>query len=268
MITVFNFTDYKKYLSEKLAEIGKTERGLKQKVADHIGCQASYLSQVLNGKPDFTLDQAFKLNQVLHHDKVEAKYFILLVELSRAATKELKTFFLDQIKELQQMRFDLKKRLRDTDHISNEDANKYYSTWFYSAIHIALAIPEYQNSKALSQKLHLPEDIVVEVIRFLESCGLIENIKGQYQFTKKRIHLDRNSDFVHRSHINWRSQSLQSVEKNLKSDLHFSTVFAVSKDDFENIKEVFIQAIESARKIMPPSPSEEICAITLDVFKY
>lgn len=267
VINVFNYKSYKAYLKDKLDSLSKSERGWKQKAADHIGCQASYLSQVLNGKPDLTLDQAYRLNQLFLHDKIESRYFILLVELGRCATKDLRDFFMEQITELQQSRFDLKKRLKETDQISTEAMNKYYSTWFYSAIHIALALPELQDARAIARKFNLPEELAASVIQFLEECGLIEKEKGRYVFTKMRIHLGRDSDFVQRHHINWRSQSLQSVEKNLKDDLHFSTVFAISKSDFDNIKEVFVKAIEEARQIIRPSESEEVCAISLDVFR-
>lgn len=267
IINVFNYSDYKLYLSDKLSFLGQTERGWKQKTAEYVGCQPSYLSQVLNGKPDLTLEQAVRINQLFFHDKVESRYFILLVELGRASTRELRDFFSEQIKELQQSRFDLKKRLRETDQISPDAMNKYYSTWFYSAIHIALAVPELQDARAIAKKFHLPEETVADVIKFLEECGLIEKENDRYIFTKMRIHLDRGSDFIQRHHINWRSQSLQSVEKNLPDDLHFSTVFAITKSDFNNIKEIFIQSIESARKIIRPSDSEEIYALTIDLFR-
>lgn len=267
IISIFDFTNYKRYLREKLELLSKKERGWKVRAAAHIGCQASYLSQILNGKPDLTLDQAHKLNQLFSHDKIESRFFILLVEYHRAVSPELKEFLNEQMQELMRTRFDLKKRLKNTEQISPEDMNKYYSTWFYSAIHIALAVADLQDAKSIANRFHLPVAVVISVIEFLEQAGLVEKDKGQYRFTKMRIHLDRESDFIQRHHINWRSQSLQSVEKNLAEDTHFSTVFAATQQDFEKIKEIFLQAIESARTVIRSSPSEEVYSITLDVFK-
>jgi uncharacterized protein (TIGR02147 family) len=268
LVNIFDFNNYKTYLDRKFIQLSKTERGFRKTVAKHISCLPSYLSQVVNGKPNLTLEQAYKLNQLLAHDKLESKYFILLVEHERAGTRDLQNFFREQMNEIKQSRFDLKKRLKDTDHISTEDANKYYSTWYYTAIHMALAVPELQEPPAIARKFNLPLELVVEVISFLQECGLIIKEKNSYVFTKMRIHLDRNSDFIHRHHINWRSQSLQSVEKNLESDMHFSTVFAVSKSDYDQVREIFVAAIESARKVIRPSESEEVAAITFDLFKY
>lgn len=267
VISMFDFSDYKPYLQKKLNILNKEEWGYKQKLAAHIGCKPSYLSQILNGKADLTIEQAHKLNTHFMHDKTESRYFILLVEKGRSISKELREFFDEQIIELQQNRYDLKKRLKETDQISQENMDRYYSSWIYSAVHMALALPKAQSPKAIAQKFNIPEKMATEVVSFLESSGLVEFKNGKYEFTKMRIHLDRNSNFIQRHHINWRSQSLQSVEKNYPDDLHFSNAFAVSESDFKKIKEIFIKSIESAREIIKPSPSEEVYSITLDVFK-
>lgn len=266
-INLFDFEDYKRYLGVRITQEASENRSYRSRLSEHVQCQQSYLSQVLNGRPDFTLEQAHRLNHFLHHDKTEAKYFILLVEKSRAGTKDLKQFFDEQIEEVKKARFHLKSRLKETEEINPEDQHKYYSAWFYSAIYVILSIPKFQSIPAIAQRFHLPEELVASAVNFLDECGLIENVKGEYRVTKKRIHLDRNSTFIQRHHINWRSQSLQSVEKNLPGDLHFSTVVALSASDYEKIKEIFVQAIANAREVIKPSPEEEIMAITLDVFK-
>jgi uncharacterized protein (TIGR02147 family) len=264
---LFNYSDYKVYLAEKITHQAREDRSFRSRLSEHVQCQPSYLSQVLNGKPDFTLEQAHRLNHFFLHDKVEARFFILLVEKSRAGTRELKQFFNEQIEDARKARFDLKKRLKETEEIAEKDQHKYYSAWFYSAIYVILSIPHFQSIELIANRFNLPEELVAEVVSFLEGCGLIENKNGKYHVTKKRLHLERESTFIQRHHINWRSQALQSAEKNLPGDMHFSTVVALSKADYEKIKEVFVKAIHSAREIIRPSEEEEIMAITLDVFK-
>jgi uncharacterized protein (TIGR02147 family) len=264
---LMDYSDYKQYLNVRITDQAKIQRGYRARLCEQVQCQLSYLSQVLNGKPDFTLEQAHRLNQFLIHDKVESRFFILLVERSRAGTKELKQFFSEQIEESKKQRFDLKKRLKEKDEVAEEDQNKYYSAWFYSAIHVILTIPRYQSPSTIATRLNLPEELVVRTINFLEECGLIENVKGRYQMTQKRIHLNRDSTFIQRHHINWRSQALQSSEKNLEDDMHFSTVATLSLEDYEKVKEIFVKAIASAREMIAPSKEEEVIALTVDIFK-
>ncbi len=265
-LDIFTYSDYKKYLREKINKDALTVKGLRGQLAKYLRCQPSYLSQVLNGKPNFTLEQAVLLNQFFHHDKLESKYFILLLEHHRAGTKDLREFFSEEISEVQKSRNSLKKRLKDTEEVSLENQHKYYSAWFYSAIHVILSIKEFQDPQKIAQHFNLPLELVIEVINFLESSGLIINRNGSFELTKKRLHLEQESVFIQRHHINWRSQALQSAEKNLREDLHFSSVIAIAKKDFPAIKEIFVQAIEEARKVIRPSKEERVYAITMDFF--
>lgn len=265
-LQLLDYTSYKIYLKSWI-ENSAQARGMRLKMSEYIGCQSSYLSQVLNGKPDLTLEQASRLNQFLLHNPTESKYFVLLVELARAGTLDLRDLFLRQIKEMQETKFHFKKRLKQTEEIPENARHRYYSVWFYSAIHVALSIPGHQSTAEIAALFNLPPPLVAEVIDFLEEIGLIENKKGTYHLTKRRIHLERESIFIQRHHINWRSQALQSAEKNLADDLHYSNVIAISQKDSKRVKEIMMNAVENARKVIGPSKEEKVYAMTLDFFQ-
>ncbi|MEK6774131.1 MAG: TIGR02147 family protein [Bdellovibrionota bacterium] len=266
-LDLFEYSDYKNYLRDRLRIDNLETKGLKSKLCVHIGCQPSYLSQVLNGKPHFTLEQCTRLNGFFGHTKDESKYFLFMLEADRAGTKELQNFFNEQLLEIRQDRLNLKKRLHGTGDLPREVQHTYYSTWYYAAIHVMLSIPEFQDVSKIATSLHLPMNIVSGVIQFLEEIGLISFNKGTYVLTKKSFFLGRESEFIQRHHINWRSQALQSVEKNLAEDLHYSNVVAISKSDFHKIKEIFASAIEESRKVIGPSKEEALYALTLDAFR-
>lgn len=267
MKSIFDFHGYKPFLAEKITQQATQDRSYRTRLAESIQCHPSYLSQVVNGAPDFTLEQAHRLCRFLALDKVESKFFMLLVEKSRAGSKDLEAYFDEQLLELRKERFDLKRRLKQIDEVTEEDHHRYYSAWFYSAIYVLLSIPEFQDAGAIAARLNLPQELVAETLRFLEESGLVAREKGRYKLTKRRLHLGRESAFIQRHHINWRSQALASAEKNLPGDLHYSTVAALSVADFEKIKEVFVGAIARTSDIIRPSPEEELFAVTLDVFK-
>jgi uncharacterized protein (TIGR02147 family) len=267
VISVFDFTDYKRYLSERLEFEKRKAKITQAQFANAIGCQASYVSQVLTGKPNLTLEQAIRANEFFSHPKNEAKLFVLLLEHAKAGTSEARAFFKDQIDELLSQRFNLKKRLNSLDEIDVEHQNRYYSAWYYIAIHMLLLVPGFQDARTIGNHLHLPVDTVVEVLSFLEETGLIVRKAGHYELTKLRIHLNRESHFIQRHHVNWRSQCLRAIELNLKSNLHYSNVIAISKKDFETIKEIFVRSIEEARALIGPSKEEALYAVALDLFE-
>ena len=263
---IYDYQEYKIYLKARLAADHDKIKGVKNKLSSFIGCQPSYLSQTLNGKPHLTLEQGLKLNEFFGHTKEESMYFLFMLEADRAGTQELYHFFQERMAEIKQARLNLKKRLKDTADLPSEDQHRYYSTWYYSAVHVILSIPDYQSPLKISEQLNIPLNLVNEAIDFLRQIGLIQWKKTQWVLTNKNYFLGRGSEFIQRHHINWRSQALQSVEKNLPEDMHYSNVFAISESDFLRIKEVLAQAIEQTRKIVGPSKEEALYAMTLDVF--
>ena len=90
--SVYEFLTYKAYLKYKTDnKLGHW--GLKGKLAQHIGCQGTYLSQVLKGTAELSLEQAFLASDFFGHTEEEKKYFILLHQKDRAGNKDLKKFF-------------------------------------------------------------------------------------------------------------------------------------------------------------------------------
>ncbi len=69
-MTLFDYSDYKKYLSDRL------KTGTKSKFAACIGCQPSFLSQVLGGSPDLSLEQGILANEFFGHTGAETQFFM------------------------------------------------------------------------------------------------------------------------------------------------------------------------------------------------
>ncbi len=260
---IYDFENHFKYLDEKLS----LETGLKTRYAEFIGCKTSYLSKILRGDASLTLEQAFITNEYFRHNKLESKYFITLVECDRAGTKKLKDYFASELEHIKQQKFNLKNRIDKGDELPVQMQQKYYSSWFFSAIHMILALPDQASVKQISARLNLPEPLVVEIIDFLLQSGMVSQSRGKYMHANDRTYLSRASDFIQQNHMNWRTQALQSVEKNLSTDLHYSNVMAISKKDYENIKEILIQAIVNSRKLIGDSKEEDVFAMTIDCFK-
>ncbi len=257
--------DYRRYLRSWLDDEKPNRRNIKTQLAEHIGCKLSYLSQVLGERANFTLEQSILINEFFGHTNFESRLFILMVERERAGSKKLEDHFKQQIASLLKEQ-NLKKRFELTGQVPDETQQLYYSAWYFSAIHMLLATPEI-NSQTIAARLNLPVEEVNRVIEVLLESGLVSRKGSSYEFAQDRVYLGRDAVSIKHHHINWRSQALQSVEKNLPTDLHYSTVTAISRDDFERIKSVLMQAIDRSREITGPSKEEDVYALTIDWFK-
>ena len=107
---IWNFTDYRPYLVEKLGVEG-SRTGLRKKLAEAIGVHTTFVSQVLKEKGDFSLEQGEAVNSFLSHTQDEGEYFLLLLMKDRAGTRELKKRFQDKIDLQRKERLNIKKRL-------------------------------------------------------------------------------------------------------------------------------------------------------------
>ena len=64
---IFDFKDYKLYLAKVEERRPLKGRGFRAELARIMGCQTAYVSQVLNGRANFSLEQAQAVSKLLVH---------------------------------------------------------------------------------------------------------------------------------------------------------------------------------------------------------
>jgi uncharacterized protein (TIGR02147 family) len=263
---IFEFSSYKTYLEQIFG--GKQVRtGARKKAADWIGCHTAYLSLVLNGEANLSLEQAFRLNDFLGHDPDEREYFLTLVQLERAGTKDLESYFKEKIHQQILARSTIRGRLKSEEGLSHADQAIYYSKWYYACIHVLISIPEMQSRTALANHLHLPISVVSEVLDFLEKRGLAVVKEGRYQIGPRHLHLPENSPYIGKHHSNWRQRALLSLDLPQKNDLHYSVVVTLSQQDAVKLRESMMDLIKSNMEIVSDSKEECAFGFSMDYFQ-
>lgn len=263
---VFNYSCYKKFILDQVG--GKSIRkGKKSAIAKTLRCQSTYVSQVLHGTANFSLEQAIILNSFFHLHGVAAEYFLNLVQLKRAGSQPLKKYFADKLNEIQKQRLNLKKRLVAIDELSKEQQSTYYSSWIYAAVHIAITIPGLQDAEALATYLRIPQKRLISVIEFLAEMGLIYVAKGKIKPSVKQVRIGRDSDNVIKHHTNWRQQAIDSLDREDINELHYSAVYSIAKSDLLKLKGDWLRQLEKTLETVRNSKEEELVACCIDIFK-
>lgn len=263
---LFSYKSYKKYLVDVLGG-AKKRTGKRLALAKALNVQTAYISQVLNGSAHLSVEQGLLAADYFGHTPEEKDFFLLLLQIGRAGTVELKEYFKGQIDKIIQKRLVIKNRLKDTQQISKEDQVKYYSRWYYLAIHMAVSVPHLQNKESLLEFFKLPLEKVSEATEFLLNTGLIEQKNGRYRVGDVHIHLANDSENILKHHSNWRLQALKKVDDYDPKNLHYSVVYSVSKKDAQKIKDEIIKLIQSNLKIVAPSKEETLYCNTIDFFE-
>ena len=265
-VDVFLFKDYRSFLLHVLGD--KTERrGLKLQAARHIGCHTTVISHVLHGKIELNLEQAEKFCGFLNFTADEEHYFLLLVQRERAGTRALKTYFQKQIDLILKNRHDIKERIGSHQVVTKEVSQRYYSSWLYAALHVALSIPELRSIKELSRRFQVAEPTIADALEFLISAGLAINDKNGLNIGPKHVHLGSQSTNITSHHRNWRLQALHSLELAHKNDLHYSSAVTLSAEDVSLIKEKIIESLKDLNKTIAVSKEEEVFVLNFDFFR-
>ncbi len=263
---IYDYDDYKSYINDKINNSPSKGRGIKLKISEYLSCQTAFISQVLNGQPNFSLEQGIKLNKFFDHTKDESRFFILLLQYSRAGSAELIEFFKNEMKDIIEKRSIFKDRINIKSSLKKIDQQVYYSNWLYTCIHIMVSIPGLQTPLAISRQLNIPREKVTEIMTFLEETGLIQKIGSQYEIGVTKIFLAKDSDLIQRHHTNWRIQAMRSIDINDFNDFHYSSIVSMSKEDVPRIKEILIRTIEQCRVIIQESKEEKVQSLCIDLF--
>lgn len=270
-MSIYNYTDYIKYIQE-IISANSSIRGYQSRLSEAAKVHNSYFSKVLSGAVDLTLDQAIQLADFWHFNQEEKEYLICLVNYRRAGVQTLKNVLQKQIETLQKNYTELSKRLKQAKVITPEKQLLYYSLWYYCAIHMLLLIPEYQNVDILAKRLALEKKIVVEALNVLQEIGLIRKNGENWKVTENDLHLSNKALWGNLFHANWRQRTSLHLLNNLNriqdnNELHFSSLYAISKKDFKLIKDKFIDLIEKTREIAQKSKEEEVYFFSVDAFE-
>lgn len=262
---IYVLDSYNKIIKWKM-EQNLEQWGLLSAMAEAAHCQKSHMSRVLSHKVDLTLEQARGLCTFFKLDENESEYFLTLVELARAGTPELRQRFEKRIKLMRVEQEDLSKRLKKSNLGAEEKELLFYSAWYWTAIHILATIPEYQTLKAMAKKLSLTEDFVLHCLKLLEGYGLVRKENDRWIHNSSSFHVSKKSPLVSLHHSNWRARAVLDAQNPLNENLHFTVVQSISRQDYENLKQLFLNTIDEYNKIASPSQEEELICFCLDFF--
>lgn len=255
---IFEYTEYKDYLNNALGS------GKRSQFAKFIGCQPSFLSQVLRGSPDLSLEQGLVANDFFHHTQQETQYFMLLLQKSRAGSKRLKEYFHKEMETLKSQRQKVAGRVSSSIEIPEEKKALYYSSWIYPTLHVLLSISTDDQVEFVSGKLGLAKELIMEAIEFLTSIGLIGIMNGKFCVLNHRIHTPASSPYTLQHHRNFRLQVIRHLDSFKSRNIHFSSILALSRKDVKKIESILLNAIEDSEKVLIPSPEEAAYLLCLD----
>lgn len=265
-MAVFEYSTYKTYFHDMIKSKGPAGRGEYRRMADVLGVHPTMISQILSGDKDFTPEQIVRLSKHYGLGKSECKYLILLVEISRAGSVELKQELLEMKDEIQKKSLLLANRIQASKELSENQKAVFYSSWIYSAIQIATSLEHTVNFDFLCKRFNLPSNRISDVLDFLKEAGLVIEKNGVLKPGTQNTHLAKGTPFLIKHHANWRVKAIEKSESLTDEELMYTVNISLSREDFKKLREEMVEFIQSFLKTVHASPAEEIAQFNLDFF--
>lgn len=177
MINIFDYQNYRLFLSDYLNEKKQYDKGFSQRdILRKMGISSSgFLSNVLSGRNNLTTTQVAALCKVLKLKKAEAEYFETMVLFTQAKTIDEKNTYFSRMVKQHKAKF---KSLRP-------DQLSLFAKWHYAVIRELIYFTEFKDDfKKLAKIVDPPISPAEakEAIEELEKIGLIKKDKnGTYR---------------------------------------------------------------------------------------
>ncbi|WP_413578537.1 TIGR02147 family protein [Bdellovibrio sp. HCB290] len=267
-MSIFQYTDYKKFVNDRIKDMPKQGRGEFQRLAAALTMHSTTVSHVFKGDKDLTLEQTAGICQHWGLNPNESDYFVTMVELTRAGSPTLKKIFQTRLDEIKKSSVQLKSRIPKDIEMTEVDRSKFYSQWYFSAVRLLCDIPEYRTIDRIAQHLNIPVGKVNEVIQFLLQSGLITEEKGKFKLGPSRTYVSAESTLVHRHHGNWRVKAMDLYPRmNIEEEFALTSPMTISNEDAIKVRELLMKSVEKILAINKPSQSEELRILNIDWLK-
>lgn len=268
MLSIFDFTNYREYLSKWIASRGSRAYGLKGRLAQALGVSSSLISQILKGEKALTPDQTSDLCDFLNLTELEADYLHLLVEHNRAGNSRYRQKLERKIQALQTQSRKLGKRVPRDRELNDEQKAIYYSNWLYTGIRNLTAVPGCDQVDSIAERLKMDPSVIQRTLRFLIDHGLCREENGRVTYGPAGIHVDKESPYVTKHHQNWRLRGIHQMEMRRENDIFFTAPMSLSHAAAEEVRKLLPSLVQTIMKITSPSPSETVACLNFDWFEY
>lgn len=267
MKSIFEFKNYRKYLEWAFEQRASNGFGEAKKLAEYLRIHPTFVSQVLKGAKSLSAEQSLGVTKYLNLNNLETDYFLLLVQIDRAGTSDLKKHLQAKLIEIESKANQLVNRVKHDARLTSEQQATFYSDWLYSACRLSTLLPNMQTLDQLSAYLRVSKVRLKDVTDFLVDAGMLKLEGGRFEIGPLATHLDGRSPWIKSHHTNWRQKALERLSFPDEASLHYSAPMTLSLEDMKKVKEILIKSINDVDEVLEPSPSETLVCLNIDWFK-
>lgn len=266
-LNIFDYHSYREFLKIWLVNAKKARRSNLSQLAEAAQVHPTFLSHVLAGSKELSLEQAMLISEYLPLTRLEQDFFFVLLNIERAGNKKLQNYWLEKKKILEQEKNKLSERFEKHKELTSEQRATFYSSWIYSAIWVSTAIEGGRTLAEIAEQFHLSRNVTEEILSFLVRTGICAELKGVFTMGETHVHIPNESPHVTKHHVNWRMKGIQRLDSRDSTELFFTAPMSIAKKDFGVLRERLTRLIQESVELAKASKAEELACLNIDFFK-
>lgn len=263
MENIYTAQCYREIIGYHVEKLSKNEKGQLAKLSKFINIHPSYLSQVMKGDKDLSLEQALEAAKFFGLLSNEQNFFLKLIQYQRAGTNNLKVLFKKELDQIITNSNDVESRVNHDKKLKVSDQAIFYSSWMYPAVK-NICTQKNMTREKISKALGLPLNKTLGILEFLEDVKLIKREDNTYKSGSVSTHLPHTSEFVASHHRNWRLKAIEKHPVLETDDLSFTASMTLSQESFLKIRAEILKFIESVSLEVKTSKEEKVSYLNID----
>ncbi len=264
---IFDSSDCATFMSYALkGERDRVKRGELSKLAEHMACHVSYLSQVLKGERHCSLEQGLRFCQWKNLSEIQTQFFMAQLSYERAGTQSLKLYYKNAKDEIKRKATRIKEQV-ETKMLDGDSI--FFSSLRLQLIHAMTQLEKVNTLQEFSNFSGWDEGQISESLQTLKSLGLVKEAKpGSWQATHNFLHIDRSQTGYSQFHQNWRNYSLTQFLLNSSretgSDFNMSSLVITDPEVASFISRALTTLIKDISPAVRDSQSQQVYYLGID----
>lgn len=258
MISVFDYTDYRKYLEDYYEAKKKDNPNYSYQVmAEKAGFNnRGFVFNIVKGNKNLSKSNCFRISQALGHNKYEADYLENLVAFNKARSLKERNYFFEKISQMKDRRTGYTEA-----QVIRQEQYDFYSKWYHSAVRSIIDMYGFKGDYQWLAKMLTPSITAKQArdsVKLLLKLGIIcKQSNGAYTITDKSI--TTGQEIVGLAIANFHIACTDLAKKaihDLPRDQRNATglTLGISRKAYERICE---ETLEFQKKIMAIADSDE-----------
>jgi uncharacterized protein (TIGR02147 family) len=269
-MTTYDYIDYRKYLKAAvLAKKASSPSINFSRIAEEVGVQRSYLSQVFGFKCHLNSDQLYVIAKKLGLGEKEIEYLLILLDVEKSQVSARREKLIHLRDSLRNAHFKSENYLdRKTLKIDNGIYSQYYTDPYCSLVHMYLLIPNFRNHpSSITEELGLSQEKLDEILQVLLRLKLIEMAKGKVKVLVETLHLVEDSFLSKTNATMFRLKAIENqMRGNVESDYFFTASISADAETKNAIKRKFLEFLKEVSKLVDSAPAKKVFHLNFDLF--